>query len=325
MLRRAVVVLLLLVIGADLARGADVYVNPATGNDANDGLTPGASVRTIQRGLNLLGPAGTVHLAAGDYRASLGQVFPARSLAISRDVTVLGAGSGTTILDGEDAFQVLSLDGDKVQVEGLTILRGDSAIGGCLYVGEPITLSVIDVELQGCNAAIGGALHVQQNSRGTSALVRQCRFIRNTAAIGAGIQYQINPDGVDATLVVEDTVFIEQAASIGGAIQFQENGNGHHVLNVTRSLFRECFGAGAGGVHFQRNAGTAAGEFRECFFTGCDAALVARDASIDVVNCTFTGNGTAFEAGSTGSVGIVNGIFWGNGRELVGSAGSVSW
>jgi len=145
----AAALLFLLLLGGS-AHANDIHVNPVTGSDANNGLSPATAVRTVQRGFNLLAPAGTVHLAAGDYRASLGQVFPARSLFSTRDVTVLGAGIDATFLDGEGTAQVLSLDGDKVHVEGLTIRRGNSPVGGCLYVGEPVTMSVINVAANPC-------------------------------------------------------------------------------------------------------------------------------------------------------------------------------
>lgn len=77
-----------------------------------------------------------------------------------------GAGPGRTVLDGEGLSQALSLDGDSLRVEGLTIRNGNSAVGG----------------------------------------------------------------------------------DIGGAIQFQENGDGRHEFVVRRSVFRDNFGAGAGGA-----------------------------------------------------------------------------
>ena len=67
------------------ARAADIYVNPSSGNDANNGLAPPMAVRTVQRGFDLIGASGTLNLAAGAYSASLGQTFPARSAAVTTD------------------------------------------------------------------------------------------------------------------------------------------------------------------------------------------------------------------------------------------------
>ncbi len=47
--------------------GKTIFVNSVTGDDAQDGLTPGTAVATLQAGLDSAGSGGTVHIAAGHY------------------------------------------------------------------------------------------------------------------------------------------------------------------------------------------------------------------------------------------------------------------
>jgi len=261
-LTHLLLVTLVLLLAVVPTRAADIFVDGTLGDDANDGLTPATAVRTLTQGFALVGPAGTLDIAEGLYSASTGQTLPATG---NGDLVVRGAGPGLTILDGEGLSQVLSLSGDTLLIEGLTIRNGNSGVGAGLNLNQPLSLEVRNVHFEDNEASIGAALHVQQNSRATAGVVRDCHFTRNHAAIGAGIQYQINTDE-DATLEIYDTIFDTSCANIGGAIQFQENGLGRHELIVHRCVFRDNSGAGAGGVHFQRNAGTAFGEFRETLF-----------------------------------------------------------
>lgn len=65
------ILLTLLCLGmtAVFAHGADLYVDPNTGDDAADGRS--APVRTIARAVRLAGPGDTVHLAKAVYRESV--------------------------------------------------------------------------------------------------------------------------------------------------------------------------------------------------------------------------------------------------------------
>lgn len=72
----------------------DVYVDAATGNDANDGDTPGSAKKTVQAGVNRACAGGTVHVAAGTY---------VEQVEIDKAVTVRGAGA-TTIVQSPNAL-----------------------------------------------------------------------------------------------------------------------------------------------------------------------------------------------------------------------------
>lgn len=69
-------VVVVLVLVASGAHGAEVYVNPTTGDDSADGLSPmvqgrSGPHRTISRAVRLAGPGDTVHLAKAVYHESV--------------------------------------------------------------------------------------------------------------------------------------------------------------------------------------------------------------------------------------------------------------
>src|SRR5512143_3476581 len=50
---------------------SDLWVDAASGNDSNDGLTHAAAFRSIQRAANIAGPGTTVHILPGIYRETV--------------------------------------------------------------------------------------------------------------------------------------------------------------------------------------------------------------------------------------------------------------
>ena len=67
------------------------YVNAATGNDGNDGQTPGTALKTVNAALAAVSSGGTIVVAAGTYT---------EQLTINKPVTITGAGQATTIIQG---------------------------------------------------------------------------------------------------------------------------------------------------------------------------------------------------------------------------------
>jgi hypothetical protein len=130
-----------------------VYVNPAfTGPPGSDpdGAGPATAIGfdafpTIQQGLDAVADSGTVMATAGTY---------AENLTVRRSVTLQGAGSGATVLSGQQAgIGVDITTANGVALSGLTV-RGYFAG----LVAGPATsyLSLNDVPLVGNN--FGGSL-----------------------------------------------------------------------------------------------------------------------------------------------------------------------
>ena len=68
-----------------------VYVNTATGNDGNAGNAPGAAVKTITKGIELVDADGTVNVAAGSY---------AEQIVVGKSVKLRGANAGVSPTTG---------------------------------------------------------------------------------------------------------------------------------------------------------------------------------------------------------------------------------
>ena len=72
----------------------------ASASDENDG-TAASPFRTLKKAVSVVGDGETIHLAAGTYAQSSGEVYP-YDLTGKYGVTIAGAGRGLTVLDGED-------------------------------------------------------------------------------------------------------------------------------------------------------------------------------------------------------------------------------
>jgi len=131
----------------------DLYVS-VQGDDTNEGVTMNRPLKTIKEAMFRIrsNPAArnTIHLAAGVYKASEGQVFP---LIIKSDVVLQGAGQGVTIIDIEENTGVIhSLAGASgFKISNITFInnRADYDMVGKM---APILLSGTDnVEILDCN------------------------------------------------------------------------------------------------------------------------------------------------------------------------------
>jgi hypothetical protein len=80
-----------------------IYVNGATGNDANTGSTASTPLKTIQAALNktVNGVGATIMVAAGTYHERLW--WPTSGASSTAPITLTNYNSGTVILDGTNA------------------------------------------------------------------------------------------------------------------------------------------------------------------------------------------------------------------------------
>jgi hypothetical protein len=132
----------------------DYYVNPATGNDSNDGKTPATAWQTlghaynwIQRSIDFAGYTVTVHCADGTYTTGVtavgicrGQAGPGSFVFIgntSNPSNCLVSSAGVCFYCGSGAK--LNIQGFKVTVSG-----NYSASVACSGAGSEMTLGVMD-------------------------------------------------------------------------------------------------------------------------------------------------------------------------------------
>ena len=87
-------------------RLAVVYVSPGKG--------------TLQAAFDAAAAGDELVLAGGTYTGSSGS----QVLKIDKDITIRAANAGQVTLDGEDAKQVIKIEGGNVALEGLSITKG---------------------------------------------------------------------------------------------------------------------------------------------------------------------------------------------------------
>jgi hypothetical protein len=84
----------------------DLWVDAASGDDGDDGLTPATALRTIQRAADQAGPGTTVHIQPGVYRET---VTPALNGSAAESVRyVAEGGPGTAVIRGSEPSSALA-------------------------------------------------------------------------------------------------------------------------------------------------------------------------------------------------------------------------
>ncbi len=208
----AIVTVLVLVSCSGPSPVMDFYVDPATGNDSNPG-SAAKPFRTLTHALQSALPGHTVHLAAGTYSESTGEVWPTQTGApptgepnVPDGVNITTDGNAA-LLSGPGGITstVALVFGGQASVSGVAIdgfLRGVS-------VGEGANAVLADVDVTG-SAREGVLVHgdgqltlsdsfVHENE-GTGVAVQGA----GVATIEAGSRIRGNATGV----IVSDSAFV---------------------------------------------------------------------------------------------------------------------
>ncbi|RMG98415.1 MAG: CSLREA domain-containing protein [Chloroflexi bacterium] len=119
-------------------------------------------------------PAGTIVLTAGQ-------------LTISQDVILQGAGSGSSVIDGNGADRVLELNSNSVvTITGVTLRNGNiTGNGGGVYVNMA-TAVFTDTIISNNTATNGGGVYIFSGS----ATLLSGQIMTNTATTGGGVYVQ---------------------------------------------------------------------------------------------------------------------------------------
>ena len=166
----------------------------------------GATYTTIQAAVNDGGCA-TINVAAGTYT---------ENVTIGRSVTINGATSGSTIVDGNNAGSVFYITGGTVMLDNLTIQhgsglnRGDGrTFGGGIYNFATLTVSNSTISGNNTNDSGGGIYNA-----GTLTVSNSTISGNSTVGVGGGIL-----NGSGSTLTVRNSTLSDNRANyIGGGI-----------------------------------------------------------------------------------------------------------
>lgn len=193
-MRTALTLTLLAGLGAASRADADTYLVNRLDDPAPYDCRPPAPTCTLRSALATAvahpSPPDVIDLPAGNYRNFQGSAF-----RLAGNVSLVGAGSGTTTVYGSDTSGVFELDGlgpQTISVSGVTIrdghAGGDPGGGISKTSAAPvIDLTLSDVAVVGNFAASGGGISF--GGFGSTLTVRDSLIADNTAVFdGAGIE-----------------------------------------------------------------------------------------------------------------------------------------
>lgn len=168
----------------------------------------GCAYATLQAAVDAAQTGDTVRICAGTFAGEAGRVV------IAKNLTLVGAGTGKTILDGESADDQRIVDvapGAVVTIRDLTIMRGNhpSDVGGGVRNQGTLTLDgcLIGENKAGSGGGVFNEIHATLTARG-------CTMVDNTARNGAGLY------SYDASLsMIDTTVSGNTATNQGGGVR----------------------------------------------------------------------------------------------------------
>jgi len=217
--------LFLFLVVPDLLQAATFTVTKTA--DTNDGACDAdCSLREAIVAANVATDADTINLPAGTYTLTItgrDEDFAATGdLDIRADVTLAGAGAGTTIIDGGGIDRVLAtvVGGLAITISDVTIQNGSVPTGGGAGAGMSafgtFTLNNVVITNNTVNGTalgdIGGGIIT--GGSGTTLTINNSTISGNSADRGGGIFAQLS-----GTLVIEGSTLSGNSAREAGGIE----------------------------------------------------------------------------------------------------------
>jgi hypothetical protein len=159
--------------------------------------------RPLQKEIDAIGPGGTINLNEGVYRGAVN---------IDKPVNLIGAGSGRTVIDGDNKGTVITIGETNsdidVKLAGVIVRGGLDGHGGGVFNHGRLTIEDVDV-MENQATYSGGGIY---NYEGSLHIVNS-RILRNRAAHqGGGI---INYEG---TVNMDSGLIEGNIAAYGGGV-----------------------------------------------------------------------------------------------------------
>ncbi len=202
------------------------YVNATTGNDSNSCLATGSACATIGGAVGKAALDDVIEIAAGTYNENL----------FVQDLTLNGAGIGSTIIDGSMSGRVLETTG-SVTITGVTIQNGSynpTDIFGGAGIANFGNLLVQDSLITGNSTSSGGGGIFNSNQL---TLVNSEVSSNTAGSIGGGIVNYVND-----TFTATNSLIANNDAVQGGGVY----SIGEVILNdsTVQGNTAEMFGGG---------------------------------------------------------------------------------
>jgi len=247
--------------------------------------------------------ADTITVPAGTYTLSIAGVDEDDSatgdLDVTDDLTINGAGAGSTVIDGGALDRVFHIQsGVSLEMSGVAVQNGSANIGGGIFNDTGGTLTLADVTVSGNTAAsFGGGV----DNSGTATLTN-VTLSGNTANYGGGVD---NYNGT-ATLI-NSTISGNTATAAGGGI-FTDGGTAT-LTNSTVSGNTANYGGGI----FNLNTATltnvtvsgntaSSSSGGGIYNAGGTATLTLTDSTVSGNSAEFGGGGGIRNSGGTATL-----------------------
>lgn len=301
-------------------------VQPANGICADP--SGKCSLRAAIMAANLVKSADTIILPAGVYqltRAGRDDGAVVGDLDILDDLTIQGAGSGVTIVDGNGAvtgdrvFQMLS-GAHNVTLSGITIRNGISISstigtiggGGILMEGAG-HLILSDVILDSNTALNGGGLYANLSDLGGSvemdhSTVHANKVIGSGVGAGGGV-YAYLPASSSALNVQDSQVYSNTTDGTGGGFMVQGNYKAHWSIDRSEIYSNTAESAGAIGVFIPLTLSDSSLHHNKVAF---DGGAIEAEAPYTITRTTLDANSALRFGGGIFNLDVVGGPLYHN-------------
>ncbi|MCR5839658.1 MAG: DUF1565 domain-containing protein, partial [Kiritimatiellae bacterium] len=189
---------------------AELFVDGANGNDANDGLSRGTAFKTIQAAVDVALPGNTVQVAAGTY---------ARVNTSKGPLTIVGAGASETAINGGGS--TCATLGNETTLRGFALRNGSiGATGGTLE----------DCIVESCSAPMSGTDTLR-------CIVRNCSGGTSKGSVGGGVHRNSLFYGLSFNVIFMDATLYSCTVANNSA-PARELYDGPEISAISGELFR---------------------------------------------------------------------------------------
>jgi CSLREA domain-containing protein len=307
--------LCLAVLAASAPASGDTFIVDTTADTNNGVCLLDCSLReAIQLANQNPGPDVVVVPAGDPYVLTipgrLEDLAQTGDLDIYGELTVVGAGAATTIVDGGALDRVFDVrNGAAVTFTGLTIRNGDTGtsqgenFGGGIYAENAVSLTVRNSVITGCRVQTSGGGIFANASPVT---VTDTVLSANQASSGGGIQIGHAPGALTRV-----TIEGNEASLMGGGLDIVDSDTDiFNEVTVSHSTIRlNTAGSQGGGIHAQGDHLVVANTVITDNDGGNDGGgvYVSFDSQVEILGSTIAGNQTRMDlefAGDGGGIAV---------------------
>jgi len=217
---------------------ADLYVDPVSGDNSNNGQSPGNALKTIRKALSLIhadhSNQHTIHLADGIYAAATnGETFPVVPLS---NVTVSGNGDSLCFLDGALQQRVVYFNRvNNSGIQNLTVKKGFDEYGAGMYIRQSNPL-LDGICISDSKANINGGGLLLDNS---DAVIKNSTITNNqtTSGYGGGLYVEASDPQINNVTIAENN-----ADDNGGGIMLKNSSPTMLMVEINNNTSQESGG-----------------------------------------------------------------------------------